>query len=39
MEAEIVRKTLFRDPKNGKLGGVCAGLAEYFGVEIWLMRI
>ncbi|PSU71833.1 envelope stress response membrane protein PspC [Photobacterium phosphoreum] len=34
-----MRKTLYRDPKNGKLGGVCAGLAEYFGVEIWLMRI
>lgn len=32
-------KTLYRDSKNGKLGGVCAGLAEYFGVEIWLMRI
>lgn len=34
-----MRKTLYRDPNNGKLGGVCAGLAEYFGVEIWLMRI
>ncbi|MGF1756922.1 envelope stress response membrane protein PspC [Photobacterium sagamiensis] len=32
-------KILYRDPKNGKLGGVCAGLAEYFGVEIWLVRI
>ncbi len=32
-------KTLYRDPKKGKLGGVCAGLAEYFGVEIWLVRI
>ncbi|MCQ1057720.1 envelope stress response membrane protein PspC [Photobacterium sp. ZSDE20] len=34
-----MNKTLFRDPKNGKLGGVCAGVAEYFGMEIWLVRI
>ncbi|MDD1794839.1 envelope stress response membrane protein PspC [Enterovibrio makurazakiensis] len=32
-------KTLYRDPVNGKLGGVCAGIADYFGVEIWLVRI
>ncbi|OAN18286.1 phage shock protein C [Photobacterium jeanii] len=32
-------KMLYRDPKNGKLGGVCAGVAEYFGVEVWLVRI
>ncbi|MDV5169410.1 envelope stress response membrane protein PspC [Photobacterium rosenbergii] len=34
-----MNKTLYRDPKNGKLGGVCAGIAEYFGMEIWLVRI
>lgn len=32
-------KTLYRDPKAGKVAGVCAGLAEYFNVEIWLVRI
>ncbi|GAB6262204.1 envelope stress response membrane protein PspC [Photobacterium sp. CCB-ST2H9] len=32
-------KTLYRDPKNGKLGGVCAGVAEYFGMEAWVVRI
>lgn len=32
-------KTLYRDPVQGKLGGVCAGIAEYFGVETWLIRI
>ncbi|MGF1690693.1 envelope stress response membrane protein PspC [Photobacterium kagoshimensis] len=32
-------KMLYRDPKNGKLGGVCAGVAEYFGLEVWLVRI
>ena len=32
-------KTLYRDPVNGKFGGVCAGVADYFGMEIWLVRI
>jgi len=30
---------LFRDPKNGKVAGVCAGIADYFGWETWLVRI
>lgn len=25
--------------KDGWLGGVCAGLAKHFGVEVWLMRL
>lgn len=33
------RGELFRDTKNGKLAGVCAGVADYFGWEIWLVRI
>jgi len=33
------KKKLYRDPKNGKLGGICAGLAEYFGIEIWIIRL
>ncbi len=33
------KKTLYRDPKNAKLGGVCAGIAEYFSIEIWLVRL
>ena len=33
------KKTLYRDPKNGKLGGVCAGIAEYFAVEVWIIRL
>lgn len=32
------QKQLFRDPENAKLGGVCAGLANYFGLEISVMR-
>lgn len=31
-------KFLYRDPANGKLGGVCAGLAEFLGVDVWLVR-
>lgn len=31
--------TLHRDPTKGKIAGVCAGIAEYFGMEIWLVRI
>jgi len=31
--------TLYRDPKNGKIAGVCAGIADYFKLEVWLVRI
>lgn len=30
---------LYRDKKKGKLGGVCAGLADKLGIEPWLVRI
>lgn len=33
------KKELYRDPENGKVAGVCAGIAEYFGWELWLVRI
>lgn len=33
------QKQLFRDPENQKIGGVCAGLAAYFGIEITWMRM
>ena len=33
------QKQLFRDPENAKLGGVCAGLASYFGMDVTLMRL
>lgn len=29
----------YRDPVTGKFGGVCAGLAEYFGFDLALTRI
>ncbi|MEZ8102497.1 MULTISPECIES: envelope stress response membrane protein PspC [Vibrio] len=33
------RRELYRDPVNGKITGVCAGLANYFALEVWLVRI
>jgi phage shock protein C len=30
---------LYRDPKNGKIAGVCAGLGAYFGVKVGGVRI
>ncbi|SES84110.1 envelope stress response membrane protein PspC [Thalassotalea agarivorans] len=33
------RKELYRDKENGKIAGVCAGIADYFGWETWLIRI
>lgn len=32
-------RQLYRDPVNGKISGVCAGLANYFSIEVWLVRI
>ncbi len=32
-------RELYRDPVNGKIGGVCAGFANYFGLEVWVVRI
>ncbi|WP_158968300.1 envelope stress response membrane protein PspC [Paraglaciecola sp. L3A3] len=33
------RKALYRDPSKGKIAGVCAGIADYFGMESWVVRI
>ncbi|WP_298769368.1 envelope stress response membrane protein PspC [uncultured Shewanella sp.] len=32
-------KTLYRIPTSGKIAGVCAGVADYFNVEVWLVRV
>ncbi|MBQ4860997.1 envelope stress response membrane protein PspC [Pseudoalteromonas sp. MMG013] len=34
-----IKRELYRDPKRGKLAGVCAGLSDYFNMELWLVRI
>tara|TARA_R110002050_G_scaffold220174_2_gene356053 strand:- start:3150 stop:3617 length:468 start_codon:yes stop_codon:yes gene_type:complete len=33
------RGELYRNSENGKIAGVCAGIADYFGWETWLIRI
>jgi len=33
------KRELYRDPSRGKIWGVCAGLADYFGLELWVVRI
>jgi phage shock protein C len=33
------RGELYRNASQGKIAGVCAGLADYFGWENWLVRI
>lgn len=32
------QKQLFRDPEHAKIGGICAGLAHYTGLDISAMR-
>lgn len=34
-----MKKELYRDTEKGKIAGVCAGIANYFGWELWLVRI
>lgn len=34
-----MKKDLCRDTVNGKIFGVCAGLASHWGWELWLVRI
>ncbi|WP_294906580.1 envelope stress response membrane protein PspC [Tatumella sp. UBA2305] len=35
----VTSRRLWRDPQNGKLMGVCAGMAEYLNVPVNLIRI
>lgn len=40
MQQQISRRTRFyRDKRRGKLMGVCAGIADYTGVDVTLVRI
>lgn len=34
-----MKNKLYRDEQHKKIGGVCAGLAEYFDVDISLVRV
>ena len=33
------KKRLVRDMENAKLGGVCAGIANYFEIDVTLVRL
>lgn len=33
------QKKLYRDEKNGKIGGVCQGLGDYFGIDPTIVRL
>lgn len=37
-EGNRPKRRLMRRPNEGKLGGVCAGMAEYFDVDVVLVR-
>jgi len=32
-------RTLYKSPDQAKICGVCAGIAEYFDFEVWVVRI
>jgi len=32
-------RKLYRDPENAIFGGVAAGMASYFGIEAWIVRL
>ncbi|MDP6375382.1 MAG: PspC domain-containing protein [Pseudomonadales bacterium] len=34
----VPARQLYRDPENEKICGVCAGFANYLGVEAWVVR-
>jgi len=34
-----VKRPLYRLPKQGKIAGVCAGLADYFDFDVTLVRV
>ncbi len=33
------RDRLCRDPRRGRIAGVCAGLAEYLGIQVTVVRV
>jgi len=36
---EKAERRLFRDPESAMLGGVCAGFANYFNIDVVIMRV
>ncbi|MEJ7611041.1 MAG: PspC domain-containing protein [Ferruginibacter sp.] len=38
-EIGSLRKKMYRDGDDKWIGGVCSGLAQYFGINVWIPRI
>ena len=36
---ETGKRELYRDPSRAKISGVCAGISDYFDLEVWVVRI
>ncbi|MBT80868.1 MAG: envelope stress response membrane protein PspC [Alteromonadaceae bacterium] len=34
-----MNRQFYRDTENARIAGVCSGIADYFGLERWLVRI
>lgn len=34
-----VERRLYRNPDDRMIGGVCGGIASYFGIEVWIPRL
>lgn len=34
-----VKKKLYRDGEHKLIGGVCSGISEFFGIEVWIPRV
>ena len=39
MNTDAGRKRLTRNTENKMIGGVCSGVADYFGVDVTLVRL
>lgn len=39
MRAAIMEKKLYKSNQNKMIGGVCGGIAEYFGIDPTVVRL
>lgn len=39
MSTDTTKKKLYRNKRDGKFAGVCAGVADYLNIEAWVVRI
>ena len=36
---QLKKRKLMKDSQEGRIAGVCAGLAEYLNIETWIIRV